>query len=630
MLAVAVSLMLGAGTVQTAEWEHYTIKASPAGTVTIYSSKDTCVSQINKDVNYGSAKIMYVESWPDNIHSLIEFPLDKIPTGANILSTRVYFMAGDTVGYPANQTFSRITSPWEELTATWSNQPSVTTEDEVTVLVPWLDGGGHIDFDITKLVKDAWREGQKSCGFRIRRSSLLDTINIMFYCTKEAAYASWYPYIIVTYETAAINYTLTTSVQPTGSGTVSLTPPGPTYAQGTVVTLQANPSSGYTFSYWSGDVSGTSPTIQITMNSNKTVTANFTPVIRKYTLTTYVQPSGSGTIALSPSQPTAGYDEGTIVEVVATAASGYYFDHWSGDASGNTPSISVTMNSNKTITANFTLTPVKYTLTTRVQPFGYGTITVSPPGEILPSIPEIRVSRYDAGTIVNITATPASGYIFSHWSGNASGTSQTIQITMNSDKDITANFVIIPPPQTYILVTSAVGNGTVAPSGTTEYNAGESVTVTATPDSGWTFDHWSGDLSGSQNPAVVIMNDNKNIVAYFMEKTPETVTLTMVSSPLEGGTIQASIAQVVTATFPKGATVSITAFPNEGWVFDTWSGDITGTSATTSIKMDTDKIVVANFVKSLWETLREYQTEIILAAIATAVIVSIVIAVRRR
>ena len=74
-------------------------------------------------------------------------------------------------------------------------------------------------------------------------------------------------------------YTLTVAVNPTGAGTVSLNPAGGTYTAGTVVTLTAVANSGYVFSNWGGDLSGSqnptqNPTV-ITMNTNKVVIANF-------------------------------------------------------------------------------------------------------------------------------------------------------------------------------------------------------------------------------------------------------------------------------------------------------------------------------------------------------------------
>ncbi len=70
-------------------------------------------------------------------------------------------------------------------------------------------------------------------------------------------------------------YNLTTSVNPANGGSVSLSPSGGSYEEGTVVTVTATPSSGFEFDNWSGASSSSSSSIQITMDANKTLTANF-------------------------------------------------------------------------------------------------------------------------------------------------------------------------------------------------------------------------------------------------------------------------------------------------------------------------------------------------------------------
>ncbi|MCD6481506.1 MAG: PKD domain-containing protein [Thermoplasmata archaeon] len=70
-----------------------------------------------------------------------------------------------------------------------------------------------------------------------------------------------------------VYHTLQISISPENGGYVS--PSGGTYADGALVTITAHPYSGYTFSHWSGDASGTNPTIQITMNGDKNIVANF-------------------------------------------------------------------------------------------------------------------------------------------------------------------------------------------------------------------------------------------------------------------------------------------------------------------------------------------------------------------
>jgi len=68
-------------------------------------------------------------------------------------------------------------------------------------------------------------------------------------------------------------YTLTINISPSGAGSVS--PSGGEYESGEQVTLTASPASDYTFDYWGGSASGTTSTITITMDSDKSLTAHF-------------------------------------------------------------------------------------------------------------------------------------------------------------------------------------------------------------------------------------------------------------------------------------------------------------------------------------------------------------------
>ncbi len=142
-------------------------------------------------------------------------------------------------------------------------------------------------------------------------------------------------------------YNLTTNVSPTGGGSVS--PSGGTYDPGVTVTLTATANSGYVFDYWSGSASGTSLTTTVVMDAHKSVTAHFTPVAQTYTLTTNVSPTGGGSVSPSGGE----YDAGAQVSLSATANSGYVFDYWNGSASGTGANISVTMDADKNVVANF-------------------------------------------------------------------------------------------------------------------------------------------------------------------------------------------------------------------------------------------------------------------------------------
>jgi len=71
-------------------------------------------------------------------------------------------------------------------------------------------------------------------------------------------------------------YTLTTSVA-SGSGSITRNPNQSSYASGSTVTLTAVPATGYMFTGWSGDASGTTNPLTVTMSANKNISANFAP-----------------------------------------------------------------------------------------------------------------------------------------------------------------------------------------------------------------------------------------------------------------------------------------------------------------------------------------------------------------
>lgn len=94
-------------------------------------------------------------------------------------------------------------------------------------------------------------------------------------------------------------------------------------------------------------------------------------------------------------------------------------------------------------------------------------------------------ATYTAGSVVQLTATPSAGYLFSGWSGGAGGTQNPLSVTMNSNLSITATFTLTT---SYSLSMSTSGSGTVVkqPDQTT-YTAGSVVQLTATPSIGYLF-----------------------------------------------------------------------------------------------------------------------------------------------
>jgi len=116
--------------------------------------------------------------------------------------------------------------------------------------------------------------------------------------------------------------------------------------------LRATPETGWIFSNWSGDASGTANPLNVTINTNKSITANF-QTNPSYSLTT--QTNGNGSVLLNP--PGGIYLSNTVVTATASPANGWVFTGWALDATGNTNPLSITLNTNKVIAAGFAQLP---------------------------------------------------------------------------------------------------------------------------------------------------------------------------------------------------------------------------------------------------------------------------------
>jgi uncharacterized repeat protein (TIGR02543 family) len=296
-------------------------------------------------------------------------------------------------------------------------------------------------------------------------------------------------------------YSLT--VNAVGNGTVTQNPLSTTYASGTNVTLTAVPGAGWTFQGWSGDLAGVLNPANITMNGNKTVTATFMQPGKYYNLTVNVV--GNGTVLQSPFNTT--YLSGSVVTLTAAPSLNWTFFGWSGDLTGTQSPANITINGNKTVTATFVqVSSASYSLTVNV--VGNGTVLQSPFN-----------TTYASNTLVTVTAVAGANWSFSSWAGDVTGAQNPANITMNGNKSVTATFVKIFSA-TYALTVNIVGNGTVTqnPVNAT-YISGTNVTLTAVPGANWTFQGWSGDLTGTQNPASMTVDGNKTVTATFVTGT---------------------------------------------------------------------------------------------------------------
>ena len=228
--------------------------------------------------------------------------------------------------------------------------------------------------------------------------------------------------------------------------------------------------------------------------------------------------STAGGSVTDPGEGTFTYEKGTVVDLEATPDAGYEFDNWTGDVGTiddvNAAATTVTMNGDYTVTANFEEIPsVQYDLSITSTAGG----SVTEPGE--------GVFPYDEETVVDLVATPDAGYRFVEWTGDIGAIDDVndaaTTITMNGDYSITADFEQIPSVGYNLSINSTEGGSVTTPGeGTFNYTAGTVVDLLTTPDAGYRFVNWSGDVGtiADINAAAtnVTMDGDYSITANFM------------------------------------------------------------------------------------------------------------------
>jgi uncharacterized repeat protein (TIGR02543 family) len=404
------------------------------------------------------------------------------------------------------------------------------------------------------------------------------------------------------YSTMTFSYT-GTAIEPTG---ITLSSSNLEIERGTTHLLTAevlpDDATNKNVSWISSDES------IVSVNSNGTITAiaegtasiTATTIVRGFsdTCTVTVLPgntfalttstTGSGTVTQDPEADF--YEPGTEVTLTAVANAGYVFDSWSGDTSGTDEVITVTMDEDKNITAQFIPdaggceedTPISLSYTFE----GAGEYCWITSGDIEYvnswALDLLEINGIDlTNTWSNQFPAKVDGYYYIHLISSVSWGHLDIEGS-ESDEN-----------QTLSLTTAVSGEGTVSVDPVSEiYEEGTVISVTAIPDDGYYLDSWSGDASGSLTNISVVMDGNKSVQANFLPISG-TRSFNLSLSIVGSGTVSPESGE-----YDESAVITLVAMPDSGFEFVEWSGDITGTSDTIDVTMSSDISVIATFRES--------------------------------
>ena len=355
----------------------------------------------------------------------------------------------------------------------------------------------------------------------------------------------------------AINYTVSVATMTHGSVTASKT----TANVGETVSLTATPNAGYNFGEYTVTSGGQAVTVTnntFTMPAgNVSISATFTAI--NYTVG-IAETISHGSVTASK---TTDVHVGDEITLTATPAAGYNFGAYTVTSGGQT--VTVTNNTftmpagNVTVSASFTA--IGYTVS--VATMTHGSVTASK-------------TTANVGETITLTATPNAGYNFGEYTVTSGG--QSVAVTNNTftmpagNVSISATFTAID----YTVAVATMTHGSVTASKTTA-NVGETITLTATPATGYNFGAYTV-TSGGQN--VTVTNNtftmpagNVTVSATF---TAINYSITLPTS-ITGGTVTAS-----KTSANVGETITLTATPAAGYNFGAYTVTSGGQTVTVS------------------------------------------------
>ena len=364
-------------------------------------------------------------------------------------------------------------------------------------------------------------------------------------------------------------HTINVSANPAEGGNVT---GGGTYDQGQSCTVTATSNAGFNFTNWTenGNVVSTQANYTFVVNSNRNLVANFQALPQDYTINVSANPANGGSVTGGGT-----YQEGQSCTVTATANTGYTFTNWTenGNVVSSQANYTFAVNANRNLVANFQV--LTYTITATANPVNGGTVTGG--------------GTYNHGQNCTLSATPAQGYNFVRWTKNGSqvSTNATYTFSVTESAAYVAEFAI----QSFTVTVTAnpTEGGVVAGGGT--FNYGETCTVVATANEGYSFVNWSQGFFSVSNESTYTFNvtNNVNLTANF---SLQAFNIKVAIEPAEAGDITGE------GNYYYGDEVTLTVIRNEDWAFVNWTedGEVVSEEPIYVFTITRDRDLVAHFM----------------------------------
>ncbi len=366
------------------------------------------------------------------------------------------------------------------------------------------------------------------------------------------------------------------------------------FEQGQTCNVTATPNSGYYFANWTenGTVVSNTPTYTFTVNGTRNLVANFStqPQPQQYAITISANPSEGGEVsfgnkALTDRGQWYYYDDGVYANAVGTGGGNFWWAIMlpSGSYSGNA------------LTKVSAYDCEAMTGTASIYQGGAN----APSGTAIATVPVTfngtnQFVEFVFNEPVPLNSQQNVWVVFC----NSSGASYPAAVCANTG-DANGRWVSLDGSSWVDLTTfdlnytSMIRAYIEQGASSAVYTEGQSCSVTATPNSGYTFSNWTENgtvVSNSANYTFTV-NGNRNLVANFTVSQPQQYNITVSANPSNGGSVSGG------GTYNQGANCTVTATANNGYTFNNWTenGSLVSNSANYTFTVNGNHNLVANF-----------------------------------
>ena len=323
------------------------------------------------------------------------------------------------------------------------------------------------------------------------------------------------------------------------------------YEAESAVTVTAEPRGKYSFISWidsEGNELSAEPSYTFTITADVELTAVFERYYSKYVIEVVSANEDAGTV-----EGSGKYTEDDEVTVTAVPNEGYRFLRWSENGEEISTSAEYTFVCAKKLSL---LAEFKKIYSVQVDEFEGG------------SVKGLSTGVFDENEQVTLVVSVDENYNFVAWKDATTGEVLSENVIYSFVASADRHLAVEVKEKGKLCTVSVQTGGTVSGLRNGQYEAGETVTLIATPSEGYLFKGWisNGEIISTETRLSFVASDDMNIYASFLPKPKEITVEVNINDETFGSVIGAG-------TYTEGDEIMLIATPAAGYEFVGWTKD---------------------------------------------------------